>query len=464
MVESFIDGDPERNYGVGYGTSHHNGDLKGVTKALPYIKSLGVNAVWLTPIFDSDAGTGKDPKLDATGYFARDYFEIDPKFGSFDDAREMVKTAHDLGLYVFLDGVFGHHKGGAKSSPSGKTPSGPKEHVEYPGSLEFFQEVATYWIDELEIDGWRLDQAYQIPVQYLGEIRESVEKKCRERKQQGKIWGTLGYMVAEVWNGEDEITKAAYGSSERVGLYSAFDFPMRYRLVGVLAAEENGSGGMPATVLAEGDGTRLKYPPHAIPNLMLTNHDLVRFGDLIQRAGYDGPESEFYWRRHKAAFTFMAAKSGPITIYYGDEIGAEVPGFAEPEKDKCWEKGLCDDHVARTSGKISGFSEKENDLRQFLTRLMQFREKRPALWKGDLHHVLVDKDVYVATKTFQDDLVLYALNISRQTRTIELPPNVVTADFKPAFENGARITSDDAKIAVELPALTGAFFVKTEQR
>lgn len=60
---------------------------------MTYIKSLGMNAVWLTPIFDSDAGNGSYPKLDATGYFARDYFKIDPNFGTLEDARELVNTA-----------------------------------------------------------------------------------------------------------------------------------------------------------------------------------------------------------------------------------------------------------------------------------------------------------------------------------------------------------------------------------
>ena len=53
MVESFIDGDPNHDYNDGYGTSHHKGDLRGIIQSLDYIKSLGMNAIWLTPVFDS---------------------------------------------------------------------------------------------------------------------------------------------------------------------------------------------------------------------------------------------------------------------------------------------------------------------------------------------------------------------------------------------------------------------------
>lgn len=58
MVESFVDGDSAANYGVGYGPSGHNGDLQGIIDSLDHIKSLNVNAIWLTPVFDSCAGQG----------------------------------------------------------------------------------------------------------------------------------------------------------------------------------------------------------------------------------------------------------------------------------------------------------------------------------------------------------------------------------------------------------------------
>lgn len=112
MVESFVDGDSKANYGEGYGTSHHNGDLQGIINSLDYIQSLGVNAIWLTQFCFSpiEGQSHWDDKLDATGYFASDYFKIDPKFGTLEQAKTLVNEAHKRGLYVFFDGVFGHHK------------------------------------------------------------------------------------------------------------------------------------------------------------------------------------------------------------------------------------------------------------------------------------------------------------------------------------------------------------------
>ena len=92
-----------------------------------------------------------------------------------------------------------------------------------------------------------------------------------------------------------------------------------------------------------------------MPNLMLTSHDLVRFGDLLQRGGMAEPTHHAYWERHKAAFSFLAAYSGPITLYYGDEIGQELPGFSSKVSNTtCALAGHCDDHVSRTSARIAG--------------------------------------------------------------------------------------------------------------
>ena len=470
MVESYIDGDPERNYNDGYGTSHHKGDLKGITIALPYIKNLGMNAVWLTPIFDSEKGTpsyspdnSPNIKLDATGYFTRNYFKIDPNFGTLQDAKDLVKKAHELGLYVFLDGVFGHHKGNVTSSPNGNKPVGDRRHVKYPESLEFFKEVAAYWIDKLEIDGWRLDQAYQIPTSCLNELKNAVSIKCALRKKAGRKWGTLGYMVGEVWKTSDIIAKKAFGTEDEPGLISAFDFPVRYKLIQVLAVEEKGFGKQPVSVLKEGFMTHLKYPYFAVPNLMLTNHDLVRFGDLLERAGYGGKENENYWKRHKCALSFLAAYTGPVTIYYGDEYGDEVEGFAEKITDpeeKCWEKGLCDDHVSRNSGKISGFSEKQKDLQKYFSSLMKLRKENPALWNGKTTNLIAENGIYADIKFFQEkeEIFLYVLNASTETKSITIPESAIDGNKITNVISDETIKPHDKNFTIKMEPLNAVFF------
>ncbi|WP_367989020.1 pullulanase-type alpha-1,6-glucosidase [Vibrio sp. NTOU-M3] len=464
MMESFVDGDSKHDYGVGYGTSHHKGDLQGVIDSLDYIASLNMNAIWLTPIFDSCAGEGGDDKLDATGYFACDYFNVDPNFGTKEKLKELVDKAHAKGLYVILDGVFGHtHINGVKTSPSGKQPSlrseagYPGMYVNYPSaeSEAFFAEVATYWIKEFGIDGWRLDQAYQVPLENWRNIRTAVELAAKQNQQAGKQWGTLGYMVGEVWNGADEITRTTYGSDQEPGLSSAFNFPLRYGVVQALAVEESGASNN-ARVLDANWNSRDKSPYHAMPNLMLGNHDLVRFGDLIQRGGLGD-----YVQRHKAAFSFLAAYSGPITLYYGEEIGDEVENFAEKVSGDCVSQGLCDDHVARTSAKIEGVTDvtltsDQQSLKTYLAKLMQVRSEHKALYAGERRNLWLDDHVYADLKTYEDEQVLYVLNTSTSQQQLSVEQlQLNNANGLVDLVTGEQIVLESNQSVLKISPLTG---------
>ncbi|MDG9667049.1 alpha-amylase family glycosyl hydrolase [Hahella sp. CR1] len=452
MVESFIDGDLNANYGAGYGSSHHRGDLQGITDSLDYIKNMGMNAIWLTPVFHSSPISGQDEwadRLDATGYFTSDYFSIDPNFGTMAQARELVEQAHARGIYVFFDGVFGHFKSNTGDFPSpqgrvvsanGVAQAGTGREAVYPNDLDFFKEVAAYWVKELKIDGWRLDQAYQVPTGAWGEIRKSVEdaSKSVTYTMNGEQVNPLGYMVGEVWKGEAEIAAQAYGSAAQPGLCSSFDFPMRYRLVQALGVEESGHRSAAVSTLQEGYATQAAYPTHALPNGFLTNHDLVRFGDLLQRGKIANPGEDRYADLHKAAYSFLAAYTGPITLYYGDEIGDEVVGFSdrvacESDNGAGAKAGLCDDHVSRSSAKVEGLPSgedgalfaadaKQTAIRDYIRDLMAMRAAHPALYAGtraSVNHGQSGK-VYVDRKQAGSEVVLFLLNITGDPVTVEL--------------------------------------------
>lgn len=448
-MEAFIDADPNANYNTAYGNSHHKGDLQGIINSLDYIASLGVNTIWLTPIFESAAMQGQNAwasRLDGTGYFASNYFAVDPKFGTSAQLHDLVSKAHAKGLYVILDGVFGHFKVNANNYPSPNglrvSTSGPKQgetgrEALYPNDLEFFKEVAAYWVKEYKIDGWRLDQAYQVPVQYWDDLRGAVEAASAQTTytdKNGNSVNPLGYMVGEIWTGESTIAEKGYGPANSPGLMSVFDFPLRYKLVQTLAIEEEGLGKLGATTLNAGYNTHGVYPAHAQPNLMLTNHDIVRFGDLLQRGGLANPGDDAYWQRHKAAFSFMASFSGPITIYYGDEIGDEYPNYAAKVCDAV--AGTCDDHVSRTSAKIEGLpttvgaaptvlNARQTDLKNYVSELMTLRATNPALAKGRRTHVFSNNNVYLDRKDHADGSVLYVANMNAAPAVITLSTNAI---------------------------------------
>lgn len=465
MVESFMDG-KDGGYTSGYGPSSHKGDIRGIINSLDYIKSLNVNAIWLTPIF---ASYSTDIKLRPTGYFADDYFNVDPNFGTNDDFRELVNEAHKRGIYVFLDGVFGHHG----LDPIDGVEDGPDQGgvgytTKFPGSLDFYKEVATYWIENYEIDGWRLDQAYQLYQDghnYWKEIRETIEATCSQRKTAGNQWGTLGYMVGEIWKGKDDIIKTGYGYESSKGIPSCFDFPTRYSLVQILATQENTkqnwAKNQPASKLNDSLNELNSYPAFARPNLMLTNHDLLRFGDLIQRAGFGyGTENPDYWARHRAAFSFMAQYTGPVTLYYGDEIGEEVEGFIKNQ-----DGGYYDDHVSRSQGRISGFNANETALKEYVSALWKFRSENPALWNGTRKNIAANTNIFADYKVSGSNKILYILNTSTSQQNVTVPvSNIDSASTLTKVKIVSSDTTESLSPAsgnfyITVPALSGVFYI-----
>ena len=496
MVEAFVDGDPGHDYGSGYGNSHHRGDLRGIIDSLDYIRDLGMNAIWLTPVFDSHAGEPQkridgsehvDLRLDATGYYTRDYFRIDPKFGTLDDARELVDAAHERGLYVFFDGVFGHHKGNVVPSPSGRLPVDSTDPADYgadpggypgrvvdyddPRTLAFYREVAAYWIEELGIDGWRLDVAWQVPLPAWREIKAAVEAAAAARRAAGHRWGTLGYMVAEIFSGAEDIASQALGSAVAPALDAAFDFPLRWATVGVLAAEENGISDRPASTLNEGwaygahSGT---YRDGAVLNMMLGNHDFVRFGDLLQRGGLAESGDGEWWARHRLAFLVQAAYSGSMTRYYGEEIGDEVPGFAQAVVGDCVPLGFCDDHVARSSAKIPGvsisldsLSAEQRALLQFHRELMAARNRYPALSRGSRRHFYSDETLYLDLKSHGSQQVLFAMNKGSEARDLQVAEGLFANPPSAAWDilDGIPVRVAEGHLEFRLEPLSGRYIL-----
>lgn len=445
MVSSFQDGDPSRGFTCAYGPSDalKGGDLQGIINAADYIKDLGCNAIWMTPIFESNGGG----ELDSTGYFAYDYFNIDDQFGTNEKFAELVDVYHSKGMAVILDGVFGHNKGSVAASPNRKgikypgiTPdtANPVNYATNGNSLKYYSDVASYWITEYKIDGWRFDQCYQLGggeynsgkncntggKNYWYDIRKVIESAAASNGTKGQDWGTLGYMVGEDWDGNQQSLQASVVSSrgsKGYGLNSCFDFPAYYQVIQGFAQEWDGKTTENITTglsylyktyqekgysCKDDDGSYDEY----YPNFMLTNHDLYRIGDLIQKKFSCGYDNAQYVGRNKVLLAAQCAYSGPITIYYGDEIAAR-------SADNSNGSGWYPDNVARSSGKISGFNTLEKEVHDFTQKCLQARAEHPALWKGSNTQVVGQADFYVAKKVSGAETIYIAFNYSTSEKS-----------------------------------------------
>ena len=461
MVEAFQNGDDGVNYNTGWGPSAHKGDLRGIINALDYIAALNVNALWLTPIFDSRPRNGAATKLDATGYYARNFFRVDPNFGTMEDARELVSQAHARGLSVFFDGVFGHwHRDGVVArnglSPAVKNPIsdiGYEADYGNPETLEFFKAVATFWIDDIGIDGWRLDQAYQVPIEAWREIRAATDAAgIRNGKPAAHLFG-------EFWRTREQINREAYGTAENPALESAFDFPGREMIFqNVFAARDPRAEQLRAAMLLQ-----RHYPDHARPGMFVGNHDIPRFGDLLQRSGIgtddDNPGAE-YWARHRLAASFLSAHTGPIFTYYGEEIGRQLPGFVNQNPDCGVGTVWCDDHVSRDDGKIANLNADERALRDYYAESMSLRAAHPALWNGAGFNLRAAGKLYADLKIWRgatpddDEAIVHLMNLGALPLTVAL----TESDLRAAGGRATLIT-DLRGGATTAPGADGSFAI-----
>ena len=383
MVGSFQHGEGGASgYSDMWGPVGHrkNGNLRGIINALDYIKDLGMNAIWMTPVFDSTNGQGGE-KLQATGYFCTNYFTIDPKFGTEAEFDELIQKAHERGIYVILDGVFGHHGGVNSASPKGNlidtadgTPNvrgSESGNIRYPRSLDYFKEVVRYWM-ERGVDGWRLDQCFQVYQgghNYWNDLRREVEAVAAERKKRGEQWGTLAYMVGEDWTSAGNITVTQHD-----GLKSVMDFDGKDKLVNL----SSGVGSI-GWFLSNDASTRGYRDDGVNPTIFLSNHDTARVGDVFDV----NSRPKELMTRHAA----VAAYSGPACTYYGDEIG-----------DKSGNGNA--DNKARTSGRIdiSQFTANEKMVHDYVAKCFKARSENPALWRGSVSRK-TEGETEIITKT-----------------------------------------------------------------
>ena len=258
------------------------GNLAGICEKLDYIASLGVNAIYLCPIFKSNSNHR---------YHTVDYFEIDPVLGTLRDFDKLVKKAHKLGLRVILDGVFNHCSRGffqfnslmelGKNSPyvdwfhvhgwplhaySGKPnydcwwgyPALPKFNTDNPDVRDYLFSVGEYWMKR-GIDGWRLDVPNEI----------DDDSFWQEFRRRIKAINPDAYIVGEIW---DEPSRWLQGDQ----FDGVMNYPLRKAVLKYLFDES-------PIVLAE-FATRLReaFPEgrFGVQMNLLGSHDTIRLASL----------------------------------------------------------------------------------------------------------------------------------------------------------------------------------------
>ncbi len=396
---------------------YQGGDLVGVVEKLDYLGDLGVNALYLNPIFQSASNHR---------YHTHDYEKVDPMLGGNPALRRLLDEAHSRGIRVMLDGVFNHASRGffqfhdilenGKDSayldwfhvhgfplyayqPDKQLgygawwnlPALPKFNTNTPAVREFLLGIATHWI-QFGIDGWRLDVPNEIDDDdFWREFRRRVRRANPETYIVGEVWTEAKrWLKGDMWDAvmNYQFTRACIA------------FFIADHLDEVLLKKTSlhpaGATGAEAFAARINELETLYHPNVASVQFnQLDSHDMSRFLTLAR-----GDLSAL-----KLATLFQMTYTGAPSIYYGDEIG--MTGGHDPENRKAFP-----------------WNDPESWNRELLhdfQRLISLRKSHVSLRRGAYVPLLAKGNIHIHARRSNEEAAIIALNVGKSNQTVDLP-------------------------------------------
>lgn len=449
MPERFHNGDPQNDPPkdkpidfTGRTDEFFGGDLNGVNQKIGYLCELGINALYLNPVFQS---------VTHHKYDTDDYTQVDPAFGGNAVFEALVKNAKAKRMRVVLDGVFNHvgiyffafqdvlkkqensaytrwftierYPVEVKNPPNYWGWWGieymPKLNHENKAVRDYILKVTSDWLQRVPFDGWRLDVANEVPDQFWREFRPAVRKANPEAVIIGEIWDDAGH-----WLQGDMFD-------------STMNYPWRGAVLDWLAHRRIKPSQFDQRIQAQ----LLRYPTqvnYALYN-MLSSHDTPR---IRHECGGD-------LQRVKLAYLIQMTSIGAPAIYYGDEIGMEGGGTPDNRRPMRWD-----------------WSEEEKAMFDYTQSLIKARRESLALRRGDWKTWLTDdeKNLMVFSRTYTEgknrsDAVI-VVNNGTETASVDIP---LPRDFPRAWQIAAKTHPtgiaqrvERSKLIVTLPPMAGA--------
>lgn len=404
------------------------GDLQGVIDHLDYLVSLGITAVYFTPLFEA---------VSNHKYDTRDYLKVDPHFGTNAKLKELVAECHSRGIRVLLDAVFNHSGGtfepfldvkwNGSASPYtdwfhirefplevrdgiptfdtfGFEPTMPKLNTANPDVKEYLLKVARYWVEEVGIDGWRLDVANEVDHAFWREFRSVVKAANPEAYILGEIWHD-----SMMWLQGDQFD-------------AVMNYPFTEAVLDFLTRGETD-----ARQFADAIGTQLARYQRQVQETafnLLDSHDTPR---LLTLSGSDK-------NKMMLAALIQLTYTGVPCIYYGDEIGLE--GGEDPGCRRCME-----------------WNEEKQDLTlfAFYQKLIALRKSAPALRTGGFRFLLAPSgDTRLAYERWDGQTrFIIIINAHHESRSVTIP--LAPGEWTDAL-NGGPVDFTGEEAVFPLPA------------
>ena len=468
------------------------GDLQGVISKLDYLQELGVNGIWFMPIH---------PSQSYHKYDVRDYYGIDPQYGTMADFEELMAECQKRDIHVITDLVLNHTGNDhawfrtaceyLKNLPAGAEPNADEcKYVEYyffsrePGNgwhaiegsewyyegmfsphmpdlnlanenvLNDIRDIMQFWFDK-GVSGFRLDAAKEF---YSGSIAKNVEVLNWIQTTATELKPDA-YLVAEVWEDFGAITR--YYESQITSIFNFAFGNTNGKLMQVLRAAGNaGTVTTYATALEKADKAYLGENPNYIDAPFLSNHDVGRIAGFC---GYDPLKT-------KLAGAMNLFMSGSAFIYYGEEIG--MPGSGnDPSKRAPFFWNDARDNGTTTPppecelpeeypfGSLETQMADDNSLWNYYRQAIAIRQALPTLSHGrtTAETALNAGCVSAFRKTWNDQTVIVLMNIDTVAASVDLSAYSDWTLAATLSADGNEIVLNDTTL--ELPAFGTAVLI-----
>ena len=462
------------------------GDLPGVLSKLDYINDgdpnggndLGADGIWLSPMM---------PSQSYHKYNVRDYFNIDPDFGTLEDFDKLLTECHNRGVKVIIDLVLNHsgndheffqkacdelsegkedgyaryYNVSKKQDSTYNRPivdsdyyyegqfdaTMPDWNLSYQGTRDYFEKVTKFWLDK-GVDGFRLDA-----IKHFEDKDTDGVEFMKWFYQMAQGYNPDVYMVGENWSESGDIYEM-YDS----GIDSQFNFKFAGNGGEFIVASHGNVADM-ATKLKKFDNNIKKHNEKAINANFLTNHDMLRLYSMLEEED-----------NKMAAALYMLAPGNTFT-YYGEEIGIEAPssnGDANYRTAMIWDNDNLPDikfpgspAVQKTElGGVEQQLSQEHSLLNTYRKLIKIRLQNPEIARGSIEEVVDFSDPMCTGLLIKhdDSRVLVIHNGGKEAKeltidAIEKPElrGWVTAD---KAESPSEETPKLSKTTLSIPART----------
>jgi glycosidase len=460
----------------------HGGDLQGVIDRLPYLKDLGVTAIWLNPIYDNTDRlnfkevTDGEPMTGYHGYHAEDFYAVDERFGDLAKLRELVDAAHAVGLKVIQDQVANH------TGPYHYWLSDPPTPTWFYGTET--RHLANTWQTWTLADPHASEQAQKATLEgwfidVLPDLNQDDEETARYIIQNTLWWvgvsgldgirqDTLPYVhrrfwrawmaaikreypqlrvVGELLDGDPALVSFFQAGVQRFdgidsGIDTLFDFPLFYPVRRAFGQ------GQELREVARALARDHLYPDPSQLVTVLGLHDVPRFLNE-PGATTDGL---------KLAFSFLLTTRGIPLVYYGDEIA--MRGAADPDNRRDFPGGFAGD--PQNAFLAASRTPEQQDVFAHLQRLTRLRAARPELRRGAVRNLLVGEQQWAYARVLGEAAVVVALNNASAPATLEFAVGELGLAEGRELEDalsGARFRVSDARLRVTLGARGAAVLV-----